>query len=853
MECILLSLPRFFLAVCACMSLSLAAEPLSYYFPDQSDYEQQIPTPKQVFGFEVGDRHLRHDQLMDYFKQLAQASDKVQITEMGYSHEYRKQIIATISSKENLENLDDILAQRRKSGKQADDAPAVVWLGYSIHGNEISGSNASVLVAYYLAAAENGDVDDMLDDLIIVIEPSMNPDGMDRFTTYANANRNVSLNTDPNHREHHFQWPWSRTNHFVFDLNRDWLPLTQIESQNRVRQYHYYKPNVLGDFHEMGHNSSYFFQPGVPSRNNPITPKENLEMTRLFATYHAKALDKDNSLYYAEEDFDDFFYGKGSTYPDINGTVGILFEQASSRGYAQDTINGVLTFPYSVKNHVVTSFSTLTAAQENKQRLHDYRAKFYDDIEDLADNESFAGYLFTEQHDQTRLNMFLKLLNQHEIQAFPLSRTYNGKEVDYKAGSSYFVPLKQNQYRVIKTIFDQVVSFEDKTFYDVSGWTMPLAFNIQFAKVEISRGLSISSSPWQPKEKQLAPISRDAYAYAFRWDDYLAPKFLNKLLEQGIKARVANQAFTASVNNEAVRFDKGTVIIPAYVQDQSNWIDNLLSIQKDIQIDVFDLQTGLNAGIDIGSPSIVPISPVKVLMIGGRGVSEAEVGHMMFYLDGQMNIPVSVVDIYRLNSINFNDYTHIMLMDGKYNNFPQGTGKRLLAFAEQGGTIYGQKRAMKYLASKNILQASFTSKSEINRAFDTRDLAYDDKQDLTANKRIAGTIFNSQLDTSHPLAYGFNKDDLALFKNSTDIIEMPSKPFITLARYTSAPLMSGYAAEELIDLVSGNAAIIAHNVGKGRVVVSDSNLVFRGYWPGPAKIIANTLFFSKAFSVKISD
>lgn len=824
------------------------AETLDYYFDTQTEYRSDIPTPKSILGFEVGDRHVRHDQLIQYFQALAAKSDNVVLQDIGYTNEHRRQVIATISSKDNLENLDDILSDRRATNSQDSDAPVVVWLGYSIHGNEISGSNASILVAYQLAAATSSEVDALLENIVIVIEPSMNPDGMDRFTTYANGNRNKTDNSDPNHREHQLQWPSGRTNHYMFDLNRDWLPITQTESRNRITQFHYYKPNVMADFHEMGKDGNYFFQPGVPTRDNPLTPDKTIELTRLFATYHGKALDNQNRLYYSQEAFDDFYYGKGSTYPDINGAVGILFEQASTRGYLSDSRNGVMSFGFSIKNHVLTSFSTLTAALENKTALHNHRSDFYNDIDQLADAEGYTGYLITEQFDQTRLHAFLELLNRHEIRSYPITKSYQGDSHFYDTDNSYFIPLKQNQYRVIKTIFEHVTTFKDNTFYDVSGWTLPLAYNLKSTQVETSRGLSISTSPWQPNEPTQKSLAKNAYAYAFAWQDYLAPKLLNKLLSQGINARVATQPFSAVVNGGSKEFSAGSIVIPQGVQDNPKWFEILNAEQANTAIAITAISSGMSqTGINLGSPSLSPLTPIKVMMIGGHPIFENEAGHMLYYLDETLEIPVSVIDTFRFMQTDISSYTHIVMVDGEYKTMPEGSARRLKQWIEAGGVVYAQKGGAKYLAAKNLLNVSFIKKNEIDRLFNTANLSYADKDGLAAKKRIAGTIFSANLDLSHPITYGYQSEMLPLFKNSTNIIEQPSKPFLTVARYQNSPLLSGYAAPEMIDKVSGNAAIVAQDLGLGRIVASTNNLVFRGYWLGTSKIVANALFFSSSY------
>ena len=387
---------------------------VEHFLPKQAALSVDITKPEAFLGFDLGERHIRHDQVLGYLKQVSAQSNRIQLTQMGRTSEFRSQVLLTISSEENLANLDAILARRQQLHESSDD-PIVVWLGYSIHGDEISGANAALILTYYLAAAKNQEVLNLLKDVIVVIEPTINPDGMDRFVNWVTTYRGMTDNNDPNHIEHHQGWRTGRTNHFGFDLNRDWLLLSQKESQNRLPFYHKYQPNVLGDFHEMGANSSYFFQPGVPTRTHPLTPKKNVELTALLATFHAKSLDEQQRLYYSKENFDDFYYGKGSTYPDINGGVGVLFEQASSRGHQQQTVNGLLTFEYGIENHVLTSLSTIQGAWKNKSKLKQYRQKFYQEAEQAADDEDFNGYIFSEEKDLTRLNSFLYKLKQHQI------------------------------------------------------------------------------------------------------------------------------------------------------------------------------------------------------------------------------------------------------------------------------------------------------------------------------------------------------------------------------------------------------------------------------------------------------
>ncbi|QOL26214.1 hypothetical protein LP316_02625 [Thalassotalea sp. LPB0316] len=846
-----MSLSRI-LMLFALFSTSVFALPVEQFLPKNSQHDIAIAKPEQVLGFEVGERHVRHFQVVNYMQTLAQQSDRVLIEEFGRTFQQRPQLLLTISSPKNLARLDEIIANRQLPNKQKPkDEPLVIWLGYSVHGDEISGTNAALVVAYHLAASQDNAVKQLLDEAIIVIEPSINPDGMDRFVNWVDTFRGASFNSDPNHIEHHQNWPTGRTNHFWFDLNRDWLLLSQIESKNRIKQFHKYAPHVLGDFHEMGANSTYFFQPGIPSRTHPLTPESNITLTNELANYHASALDQTKQLYFSQESFDDFYYGKGSTYPDINASVGILFEQASSRGFAQETINGLLTFDQTIANQVTTSFSTIEGAWQNKDKLKAHRKQFYLDGFKLASNQDFKGYLFSVNNDDYRLHSFIEKLQAHQVKVYQTSRdqTINGKL--FKAKQSFYVPLAQAQYRMIEAMFNQQTDFRDNTFYDVSGWTIPLAMNITFEAITKTSGLGLAKQNYQINTQTTAPFTSGAYAYAFDWSHSLAPKLLNQLLKKDIKVRVSTQDFSVTSQGNVVDFNAGTIVIPAGIQTADNWEQTLSALSAKNGIEISALDTGLTVkGIDLGSRNMQIISPINVLLVGGKGVSQYEAGEVLYYLDNLMQIPVSVVEKQRLASIDLTRYSHIMLVNGRYRDLSEVAINNLALWLENGGVMIGQKAGAQWLAQQSWLRADFVSKATLDDLFDTSSLGYGDKEALGARKRIAGAIYQSELDLSHPLTFGYQQKTLPLFKNSTLIMRQPQTPFISVATYSDKPLMSGYSDRNLVNQIANNSAIIAHNYGKGRVIGFTDNLTFRGYWLGSAKLLANSLFFSKAFSAQ---
>ena len=832
---------------------SLAAQPLSYYFGDEVQFDPKVPTPASVLGYEVGQWHVRHDQLVYYMRELAEHSDRVQMQTIGYTHEQRPLVMLTIAAPERLANIEQVrqthLARVTGEGKGSSaattaTAPAVMYMGYSVHGNEPSGSNAALLVAYYLAAAQDQRVERLLQETVILLDPSLNPDGLARFANWANSNRAMVPSADPNTREHNENWPSSRTNHYWFDLNRDWLLLQHPESQARIAQFQRWQPNVLTDFHEMGPNSTFFFQPGIPSRKNPLTPDGNVDLTKAIAEHHARILDSHDRLYFTEESFDDFYVGKGSTYPDVNGSVGILFEQGSSRGHVQDTINGRLEFPFTIKNQLLTNFSTFDAVLEKRQQLLDYQQDFFAKASQLADKDKIKGYVVGAPKDPTRLRYFLSILAQHQIDAYALQEDATVDKQQFAAQSSYLVPLSQRQYRLIKSIFSEQQSFADNTFYDVSGWTLAHAFNLEFKELNSVRGIDVAAQPWSPSSSASQQVLQPHYAFAFEWFDYHAPKLLTKLLQQGIEARVALAPFTASSDGQNRELAAGSIVIAAGLQQRDDWLAILNQVSAEFDIDLHGIDSGLTSrGVDLGSRQLAPVKLPKVLLVGGKQSSQYEVGELWYYLDRHVGLTPSIIEADELTNIDLNNYTHIVFANGRYASLAKSFKAALHTWVRNGGVIWGHKGGAQFLADEQILKASYLSRKDMAAAFSTQGLNYGDRDMLAGKQRIAGAIFNTKVDLSHPLSYSLTRDELPVFKNGTFLLEQASVPFVNVATYTEKPLLAGFTHEQNLAQIANGGAILAHSYGRGTVVAMTDNPVFRGFWYGSSRIFSNALFF----------
>ncbi|WP_460219474.1 M14 family metallopeptidase [Psychroserpens sp. MEBiC05023] len=825
----------FLLLALSLLQLNAQQLDLSYYLPQNTTYNKNIPTPESVIGHQVGKWHVTHDKLVQYMEALAKASDRISIENRGSTFEDRPLLLLTITSPKNHINLEDIrqkhLASTESNSVETNNMPIVVYQGFSIHGNEPSGSNAALLVAYYLAAAESSDVTELLDQTVILFDPSYNPDGLQRFAYWANTNKSDNLNPDPNDREYREVWPGGRTNHYWFDMNRDWLPVQLPESRVRIASFHKWLPNILTDHHEMGTNASFFFQPGIPSRTHPLTPKLNQELTKNIGNYHAEALDKIGSLYYTEENFDDFYYGKGSTFPDINGSIGILFEQASSRGHAQESDNGILTFPYTIRNQFTTALSTLAAAKGMRKEILQYQHDFYKNARAEANKEHGKAIVFGDEKDAAKTYHLAEILNRHKIDIHELKSDIvsNGKR--FKKGNAYVIPKNQKNIRLINAMFEKRTKFQDSLFYDVSAWTFPLAFGLDY-----SEDISTTNAGEKISGLQLKPgsvTSKSNYAYLMEWHEYYSPKALNAILESGLRAKVGMKQF--SMNGKA--YDYGTILIP--VQNQNKSIDELYTflqkIAKESHIDIDAVSTGLTKGIDLGSSQFRAIEQPKVAMIVGDGIRSYDAGEIWHAFDQRYDIKLTKLDTRSLNRVDLSRYNAIILPSGS----PGASAtKQLKEWVQRGGTLIGYRSALNWLKSNEFIKLDF-KKMEL----EAKDIAFEQRGDFRGAQVIGGAIFEADIDRSHPINFGYKNDKIALFRNNTLFMKADKQSYNNPIRYTKAPLLSGYISKPNLDSLALTVPYKSKGLGRGTVVVFTDNTNFRAFWYGTNKLMMNAIFF----------
>ena len=814
---------------------------LSYYLPAEISYNPDIPTPEEIIGHEVGEWHVTHDKLVYYMQTLARVSNRMTLENRGQTFEGRPILLLTVTSPDNHAEIESIreqhvgLSERGSEQLNTSNMPIVVYQGFSIHGNEASGSNAALAYAYYLAAAQGQEIESKLDNMVILLDPSFNPDGLQRFSYWANTNRSINLNPDKNEREYHEVWPGGRTNHYWFDLNRDWLPAQLPESRARIKTFHSWLPNILTDHHEMGTNSTFFFQPGEPSRVHPLTPALNQELTREIGTYHAAALDRIGSLYYSEENYDDYYYGKGSTFPDVNGSIGILFEQGSARGHIQESENGILTFPFAIRNQFTTALSTVEAAFNMRQKILDYQRKFYTDMRAEAARSRTKAIVFGDSKDAGRAWHLAEILHRHKVDIHDLKADATIASTQFSRGHSYVVPLDQKNHRLIKAMFEKRTTFTDSLFYDISAWTFPLAFNLDHAEVG---SLANAGNRIENLSMPVGKVSgKSTYAYLFEWHEYYTPMALNAIVNQGLRAKVAKSPFTL----EGKQYDYGTILVPVQNQklDAEALYNFLTKVAAKAHIRINAVSTGITRGIDLGSNDFDPVKKQKVGLIVGNGVRSYDAGEIWHLFDTRYDMKITKIDTKYFNSVDLSSYTDLIIPSSWGGSaLDKKAAVKIKDWVKQGGTLIGYRSVANWLKSNELLELKFKKDSLV-----ARDISYDEKNEYLGAQVTGGAIFEADIDRSHPVNYGYKNSRIAMFRNSNIYIEPQKNSYDNPIQYTSDPLLSGYISEENEELIKKSVPFRVKRMGKGRVVLFTDNTNFRAFWYGTNKLLMNVIFF----------
>jgi hypothetical protein len=854
----------------------------SYFFPKAKALDSKIISPEQFLGYPIGSYYTRHELVVAYLRELARQSDRVHVQTIGKTYEQREQVIVTITAPANYSRLEQIrqehLNQTDPSKPALDSkAPVIIHLGYGVHGNETSSTEVSLLTAYYLAASQDAETQQWLNEAVIFIDPSLNPDGRDRAANWHNAFHSFPAVADPLDKEHQEAWPLGRTNHYYTDLNRDWLNLVQVESRNRVAFFHQWYPNVQIDFHEQGTNATYYFEPTPQRHNSPVIPQFLYNYSAILAKYNAAALDGIGSFYFTKENYDNLSPIYGSTYPKFFGSVAATYEQASSRGIVQESSNGPVSFAFTIRNHLTTSLSTIRGAVAEKAGLLKVQKDFFRYALEQGRKNPARAYVFGDSRDITLTQKFLSLLLQHHVKVYELPGNLVQDGKTFERGSAYIVPAEQPNFLIVHSLFEENL-LKDSVYYDNTGWSIIHAYGLQYARLgSSSKGAEVTQVSLPEGNVE----GRSSYAYLIDYNDYNASRALYQLLDKNLLVKTTFKPFIAVTGKGTHAYGYGSLVIP--VAGQPLTPDSLYSLLQQVAADahlsIAPVTTGFSAaGIDLGSNNIHAVKKPEVAVAFGQGVTSAEAGEVWFLLNQQLNLPVSKLDITAFQRAPLNRYNVIVLPGGNYSAWDKTTTDRIKNWVNEGGTLITFQTATAWAVREGLVQEKLAETEWTGRnatglgqaaessaavartaaaqpALQAKQhtdsiapvakqrLDYAEREDAEGARRINGAIFQADLDTTHPIAFGVNSRRLYINKNGPVLLLPSANRYATIAQYNSKPFVNGYSSRRNISRVANSAAIIAAPSGGGEVILFADDPTYRGYWLGTSRLFLNAVFF----------
>ena len=799
---------------------------------------QNIKSPSEFLGYELGTQFTRHHKVVDYYEHLAMnASDRVQIQEYGQTNERRPLLLAYISSADNMSNLENIRAEHLQSttGKSSADK-AIVWLSYNVHGNESVGTEASMQTIYELLTNKSS----YLENTVVIMDPCINPDGRDRYVNWYNQYKNAPNNVDPNSKEHHEGWWSGRSNHYMFDLNRDWAWLTQIESQNRLKVYNKWMPHVHVDFHEQGIDSPYFFAPASEPYHEVITPFQR-EFQSTIGKNHAKYFDANGWFYFTKEIFDLLYPSYGDTYPIYNGGIGMTYEQGGSGRAGLGIVTSIgdtLTLNDRIAHHKTTGLSTVEVAAKNARKLNEEFKKFYKNK-----NYKYKSYVLNGNPDN--IEALTQLLDKHEIK-YGRGKTATIKGFMYNTGNigslrstnnSLVVSTDQTKSTLVKVLFEPNAKLTDSVTYDITAWSLPYAYGLDAIASE-SKVDSEPAEEWNIYPPKELNISAKAYAFILEWNSLKDAQFLAELLQNEIKVRHSHKPFALEGNN----YQRGSLIITkGDNKNHKSFLATLTEIAHKHQVFLQAVHTGfVDSGKDFGSRYVQMINDPKIAVLSGEPTSTLRFGEIWHFFEQQLNYPITVIDSDYMEGVDITKYDVLILPGG--NGYKKFMDKKKLSelkdWVTDGGKLIAMGGSIKGLIGEHGFKIKL---KEIAKDSSNNLQVFEETHREYIKGTITGAIFKTRVDNTHPLAYGYSNTYFTL-KLSPDAYEhLDSGSVVYLEGDKSIPV-AGFAGSEAQKKITNTLVFGVENHGSGQVIYMVDNPLFRGFWENGKLLFANALF-----------
>lgn len=798
---------------------------------------QELKSPSEFLGHELGTAFTRHHEVVDYYEYLAQAApDRVKLKVYGWTNERRPLILVQVSSAGNISRLEAIREEHLKDTRDGGSGEvAIVWLSYNVHGNESVSTEASMKTIYELLTTRSS----LLENTLVLMDPCVNPDGRDRYVNWYNQSQNQPYQVDPNSKEHHEGWGNGRSNHYMFDLNRDWAWLTQVESQQRIGEYNAWLPHVHVDFHEQGVDSPYYFAPGAEPYHEVITDFQR-EFQVTLGRNHAKYFDAQGWFYFTKEVFDLFYPSYGDTYPMYTGAIGMTYEQGGSgrAGLGILTrIGDTLTLKDRIDHHFTTGISTVEVSSKNAKRLNEEFRKFHQ-------KGDFKYKSYVLKGNEEKLEVLESLLDRHGIRfGDPGQGTYRG--YDYQTGAqgslkvtdhALVVSTDQPKGTLVQVLFEPNAKLSDSLTYDITAWSLPYAHGLE--AVASTTLIAPQADRAEAPRPALVPGS---YGYLTDWNSMKDARFLSELLQKGIRTRKADQPFSVA----GTSFDRGSLIITKGDNARMEDFEQVLRTLGDkYDKEIVSSTTGfVDSGKDFGSSSVRMIAPPKIAVLSGGPTSSLRFGEIWHFFEQQLHYPLTVIDDAYADRVDLDPYTVLILPDGRYGNyFNKKQLSEIVDWVAKGGKLIAMGGAIDAIDGEDgfaIERRQVEDKGEEPQG-DTPPMSHQDFEREQIKEAITGAVFKTRVDPTHPLAYGYGSEYFSLKLGSRSYEYLESGNAVYLEGETTP--YSGFAGSKAQEEIGKSLIYGVEPHGRGQVVYMVDNPLFRGFWEHGKLFFANALF-----------
>lgn len=813
----------------------------------------QLLSPDEFLPHRLGEQFTPHHLLVRYFEHVAAQSARVVLQHYGTTYEGRPLIAAIVSSPDNIARLEDIrLNNLRRAGlvpgtPDPDDQTAIVWLSFSVHGNEAAGSESSMGVLYELARPDNAEATRWLQNTVVILDPSLNPDGYARYTHWYRSVSERWPNPDPQAREHHEPWPGGRVNHYLFDLNRDWAWATQVETRQRLEIYHQWMPHIHADLHEQGYNNPYYFAPAAQPYHTYITPFQ-VEFQEVIGRNHARYFDKYGWRYFTREVFDLLYPSYGDTYPTFNGAVGMTYEQAghSRAGRAIFLENGdTLTLADRVRHHMTTALSTVEVASRDAARLTRAFADYFAEAEQEPPGK-WKTFVIKADNPPAKLLHLTTLLDRHRIRYGTATTKERTEGYDYATGQrtevtvapgDLVISARQPKGILVQVLFEPEPELVDSLTYDITAWALPYAHGLQ----AIALNQQVPASPgFRPKVTPRQTLTQP-YAWLIPWNSLESAQVLAALLRHNVQVRFAEKPFSI----DGRHWDAGTLaVMRADNEDHAELEAHVAEVAARFpHTEVVPVASGMvSSGSDFGSATWRLVRKPRIALVGGEGTWANAFGHAWYVFEQELEYPITVVRVKQLAQLDLSDFNLIVLPDGFFQLDEQQL-QTLQQWLRRGGRLIALGRANKALAGKPgfALKRLGNAQDDQERT-DRRTARFEDRIRDAISESIPGAVYKLQLDNSHPLGFGMPEYYFSL-KTSEARYALLDHGW-NVAYIDDAPQTVGFVGWRLRQKMKQTLVYGVENKGRGAVIYMVDNPLFRAFWEQGKLLFCNAVFFA---------